>query len=53
MTTLDTRAADTASSCPRCQARTAYPAMVTVDRSPRFTLVCVFCGTARDLTGRT
>jgi len=53
MTTLDTRAPDTTSSCPHCQGRTAYPSIVTVDRSPRFTLVCAFCGTARDLDGRT
>src|SRR6185437_4589297 len=53
MTTLDTRTPDTTRSCPRCAGRTAYPSIVTVDRSPRFTLVCAFCGTARELNGRT
>ncbi|MEY9953669.1 hypothetical protein [Leifsonia sp. EB34] len=52
MTTLDTRASDTTSFCPRCHGRTAHPAIVTVDRSPRFTLVCAFCGTTRDLNSR-
>jgi hypothetical protein len=53
MTTLDTRTPDTTRSCPRCLGRTSYPSIVTVDRSPRFTLVCALCGTARDSTGRT